>query len=55
LHKKLERYIIRNQVINDFILYKALIYGEIIDYINNEALAICIDIKLKNKMHSEKK
>jgi hypothetical protein len=52
LLRKLEELYIRSQ--NHELI--SLTYGEIITYINNEALALCThDMKLNNKIRYEKK
>ena len=47
------RQIIRN-IYNGIISYESLAYEELITLINNEGLAICIDLKLKSRMKKEK-
>ncbi|GAB2265362.1 hypothetical protein Dimus_037813 [Dionaea muscipula] len=38
---------------NGEIPYQTLTYGDLVNYVNNEALALCTDLKLKAKMKSE--
>ena len=42
-----------NAEFNNSIPYKELTYGEIINYVNQEGLAICSDLKLKAKIKKE--
>ena len=34
--------------------YESLIYGELITFIINDSLALCIDLKLKSQLKKEK-
>ena len=34
--------------------YESLTYGELITFINNDSLALCIDLKLKSQLKKEK-
>ena len=38
-----------------FIPYQEITFGELINYVNIEGLALCTDMKLKNKKKSELK
>ena len=44
---------IRN-IHNGRIPYESLTYGELINFINNEGLTLCTDLKLKSRMKKEK-